>query len=345
MRADVRVGVEETLRRYGDLTADAARAYLHQSDAPAGLYPLAADYPERRGKAIRPSLCLASCGAFGGEEREALPTAVAIELFHNAFLVHDDVEDASLLRRGRPTLHALHGVPMAINAGDALAVIAQAPLRDNRSLLGSRMAALVAEEFDGMLRRTLEGQATELAWRRDNVIDLTPDDYLNLVMLKTCWYTTIHPMRVGALIGSWGRADLDQLIRFGFYLGAAFQIADDLLNLTGQEAVYGKELLGDLYEGKRTLMVLHLLASAGAESRRDLEHFLSLERAQRTPADVTTVYDLMVDSGSLEFAAHFGRGIAAAAAELFDAVFGGLPDSPEREFLHDMIGWMLDREA
>ena len=224
------------------------------------LWDLVAEYPGRGGKAIRPALCLATTVAFGGELDEALPSAVALELLHNAFLVHDDIEDASLLRRGRPTLHAEHGVPLAINAGDALAVLAGAALRENRRRLGSRLASRIGDEFDLMARRTIEGQARELGWRRDVVCDLGPDDYLDLIMHKTCWYTTIHPLRVGALIGSLGRSDLDSLVRFGFYLGAAFQIRDDLLNLIGDEAKYGKESCGDLYEGKRTLMVIHLLA-------------------------------------------------------------------------------------
>jgi geranylgeranyl diphosphate synthase type II len=340
------VAVEETLRHYGELTRDATRVYLSQCEYPASLYQLATDYPGRVAKAIRPGLCLATCGAFGGELDEAMPTAVAIELFHNAFLIHDDIEDASVLRRGRPTLHALHGVPLALNAGDALAVMAQAPLRDNRRRLGTRMAALVADEFDLMLRRTLAGQAIELEWRRENAVALTPQDYLHLVMLKTCWYTTIHPLRVGALIGSWDRADLDGLIRFGFYLGAAFQIADDILNLTGDERRYGKELLGDLYEGKRTLMLIHLLGAAeGDPAREFLEHFLGLERPQRSAADVASVLDLMVRHGSIEFATEFGRGIARAAEELYDETFGRLAKSAEGHFIHDLIGWMLEREA
>ena len=103
-----------------------------------------------------------------------------------------------------------------------------------------------------MALRTLEGQATELGWRRDGVTDLTPEDYLDLIMHKTCWYTTIHPLRVGALIGSRRPGRPRPLVRFGFHLGAAFQIQDDLLNLVGDEAAYGKEIDGDLYEGKRT---------------------------------------------------------------------------------------------
>ena len=97
-------------------------------------------------------------------------------------------------------------------------------------------------------------------------------------MHKTCWYTTIHPLRVGALIGTLGRADPDPLVRFGFYLGAAFQIQDDLLNLVGDEAKYGKESCGDLYEGKRTLMVIHLLREARGDDRRTVGRFLAVER-------------------------------------------------------------------
>jgi geranylgeranyl diphosphate synthase type II len=345
MTTDVEVSVEATLAQYGAITAEATQAYLPAGEPRAYLYDVLMDYPSRPGKAIRPALCLATCVAFGGEAEEALPSAVAIELLHNAFLVHDDIEDGSLLRRGRPTLHTEHGLPLALNAGDALAVVAQAPLRHNRQRLGQRMAGRVAEEFDVMLRRTLEGQATELGWRRDNVVDLTPDDYLDLVLHKTCWYTTIHPMRVGALIGSWGRADLERLVRFGFFLGAAFQIADDLLNLTGDEAAYGKEWRGDLYEGKRTLMLVHLLDAVSPGDRRWLESFLALDRSQRTENDVDRVHGLMTDHGSIDFARHFGDGIAAAAEGLFDNAFGGLPDTEERRFIHQLVGWMLNRRA
>ncbi len=92
--------------------------------------------------------------------------------------------------------------------------------------------------------------------------NLGPEDYLHLIMHKTCWYTTIHPLRVGAIVGSRGTAELGPLVRFGFHFGAAFQIRDDLLNLVGDERMYGKEILGDIYEGKRTLPLVHLLATA-----------------------------------------------------------------------------------
>ena len=337
--------VEEVLDRYGRLTAEVLRGYLPDQEPRAQLWDLVADYPGRGGKAIRPSLCLATCAAFGGEVDEALPSAAAIELLHNAFLVHDDVEDGSELRRGQPTLHERHGVPLAVNAGDALVLLAAAPLRDNRDRLGARMAAAVAEEFDRMARHTVEGQAIELGWRSDATVELTPDDYLDLIMRKTCWYTTVHPMRVGALIGSWGRADLDSLVRFGFYLGAAFQIRDDLLNLVGDEARYGKELCGDLLEGKRTLMLNHVLSASRGTERDELVAYLRRDRAQRTEADVELVMASMRRHGSLEFASEFARGIAEAAHGAFEEAFSEVPDGPDRAFIEAMIPWMLDRAA
>ncbi|HJR24697.1 MAG TPA: polyprenyl synthetase family protein [Acidimicrobiales bacterium] len=337
--------VESVLARYGRMTAEALLAYLPDQEPRQHLWDLVVDYPSRGGKAIRPSLCLASCVAFGGELDEALPSAVAIELLHNAFLVHDDVEDGSQLRRGSPTLHERHGVPLAVNAGDALVLLAAAPLRDNRDRLGARMAAAVADEFDRMARHTVEGQAVELGWRRDAAVELTPDDYLDLIMRKTCWYTTVHPLRVGALIGSWGRADLDLLVRFGFYLGAAFQIRDDLLNLVGDEATYGKEVHGDLYEGKRTLMLNHVLAASSGAEQDELVHYLRLDRTQRTADDVELVLAAMQRHGSLEFAADFARGIAGAAHGAFEEAFAGVPDGEDRRFIEAMIPWMLERRA
>jgi geranylgeranyl diphosphate synthase, type II len=337
--------VEADLARYAALTQAAMRAHLPETEPRRYLWNPVREYPGRGGKAIRPALCLATAVAFGGELEEALPSAVAIELLHNAFLVHDDIQDASLRRRGVPTLHAQYGVPLALNAGDALAILAGEALRDNRRQLGSRLAARIGDEFDLMARRTLEGQARELGWRRDVVLELEPDDYLDLIMHKTCWYTTIHPLRVGALIGTLGRSDPDSLVRFGFYLGAAFQIRDDLLNLVGDEAKYGKESCGDLYEGKRTLMVIHLLREARGSDRDTVGRFLAMERQQRTPGDVATILELMRRYGSIDFAREFGLGIAGAAGDAFEEAFAEVPDSLERRFVHELIAWMLEREA
>lgn len=309
------------------------------------LYRAARDYPSRPGKAIRPALCLATSRAFGGSDDDILPVAVAIELLHNAFLVHDDIVDGSERRRGRPTLPAEYGLGLALNAGDALAVLSNQVLRRHTSRMDDDLAEQLLSEFDAMALRTLEGQATELGWRRDRVDGLEPEDYLDLIMHKTCWYTTVHPLRVGALIGSGGAADLRPMVRFGFYLGAAFQIQDDLLNLLGTEREYGKEIDGDLYEGKRTLPLIHLLRNARGRDRRALDRYLGRERSERTAAMVAEIRALLDAYGSLEFAAAYAQGIAGAALDAFEAAFAPAADGPDRDFVRALVPYMLDRRA
>ena len=335
--------VDGTLADIGRLVRRAMLDAIPDGEPHPWLYRLARSYPSRPGKAIRPSLCVSTCRAFGGDDVDVLPVAVAIEMLHNAFLIHDDVADGSLQRRGRPTLPAEHGDGLALNAGDALAVLANQVLRRHLRTMDDRLADAVFEEFDTMALRTLEGQATELGWRRDIVADLVAEDYLELIMHKTCWYTTIHPLRVGALIGSRGRADLRPMVRFGFHLGAAFQIRDDLLNLVGDESVYGKEVNGDLYEGKRTLMLIHLMEQARGSDRRVLEAYLHMERPERTPAIITDIRRLMDVYGSIEFAAEYARGIAGVALDMFDAAFASVPTGPDAEFIRALVPYMIGR--
>jgi geranylgeranyl diphosphate synthase type II len=309
------------------------------------LYRVARAYPSRPGKALRPAMCVATSRAFGGSDRDILPVAVAIELLHNAFLVHDDIVDGSERRRGQPTLTAEYGLGLALNAGDALAVLSNQVLRRHAACMDGELAERLLSEFDAMALRTLEGQATELGWRRDRVEELDPEDYLDLIMHKTCWYTTVHPLRVGALIGSGGTADLRPMVKFGFYLGAAFQIQDDLLNLLGTEREYGKEIDGDLYEGKRTLPLIHLVRNAHGRDRHLLDHYLTLERSERTAAVVAEVRGLLDAYGSIEFAAAYARGIAGAALDAFEEAFTPAMSGPDREFVRALVPYMLDRRA
>jgi geranylgeranyl diphosphate synthase type II len=292
---------------------------------------------------LRPSLCLATAKAFGAPVGHALHAAVALELIHNAFLVHDDVEDESLERRGRPTLPALHGVALSVNVGDALAVIALRALLDSRSVLGHRLASRVVEETERMMRESIEGQALDLGWRRDNETALDDEDYFGMVFRKTCWYTTIYPSRVGALLGGRNEATLDGFIRYGFFLGAAFQIQDDLLNLLGDHADYGKELSGDLWEGKRTLMVIALFRSASPDECDRVREIFGKPRAQRTREDVEWLRRLMDQYGCIEYARSVAHAMAGAAEHEASVVYANIPDSRDKQFLQALPRWVLAR--
>jgi len=335
--------VRHMLAEYGAAAQARMREYLRSTRPNPGLDELVADYPERGGRSLRASLCLATARAFGADPAEALNSAVALELLHNAFLVHDDVEDESEERRGRPTLHLSHGVPLAVNVGDALAVLSLRPLIDNLGTLGPRLAWRILEEAERMARESVEGQALELWWRQRNVVQLEEADYLRMVLKKTCWYSTIYPMRIGALIGTRDGVDLEPYFRFGFFVGAAFQIQDDLLNLVGDEARYGKELNGDLWEGKRTLMLIHLLRAVESDERARLARLLGVPREERTEKDIRWVRRQMDRYGCIEHARQVAHGMAGAALHEFSRVYAGLPDSPDKRFLEILPTWVLER--
>jgi geranylgeranyl diphosphate synthase type II len=342
-RVDLIAEVEIRLRAVGKVVRNSMLDAMPDGEPVQWLYGPMREYPARPGKALRPALCLSAGRVFGGKSDDLLGIAVAIELLHNAFLVHDDIADGSEMRRGRPTLAAQHGMAAALNAGDGLAIVAGQVLRRATRRLDRDLADLVWAEFDTMAMRTLEGQATEVGWQQDQVEDLGPEDYLELIMHKTCWYTTIHPLRVGAMVGSGGTADLGPLVRFGFHFGAAFQIRDDLLNLVGDEQTYGKEILGDLYEGKRTLTLVHLMATAGGEDRALVSDYLRRSRAERSDELVQTVRALMDDYGSIDFTRQYAEGILLVAEEYFEQAFADAQPGPDVDFLRSLVPYVWAR--
>ena len=217
------------------------------------LYNMMRDYPLRPAKGIRSSICLFTCQAFGGQVNDALLTASSLELFQNWILIHDDIEDESELRRGQPVLHRKHTIPLAINAGDSLHGRMWSLLQNNHSVLGADLTLNIIEEFINMLNETTEGQHMELSWSNTNDWDISQDDYFIMCTKKTSWYTCITPFRLGNMIANKHTIDENKFVEFGTNLGIAFQIRDDILNLTA-DGKYGKEYAGDLIEGKRTLI-------------------------------------------------------------------------------------------
>ncbi|MCX2712061.1 polyprenyl synthetase family protein [Mycolicibacterium sp. J2] len=233
----------------------------------SSLHELILDYPLRGGKALRPALSIAICLGLGGHLEAVLPTAATLELYHNAFLIHDDIEDESWWRRGKPTLHVDHGVPIAVNVGDAMLSLTLQPLLDNVERVGLGPALRILRAVAHMTRQTVDGQALELEWVKSNTWQLDDTDYLTMVELKTSWYSFITPLQAGALAAGADTERLAPLEALGRHIGAAFQITDDLLNLRADPQDYGKEIGGDLWEGKRTLMLLHALRNATAAER------------------------------------------------------------------------------
>ena len=333
----------QTLTRYRDQTTRALLALIPQGGPPY-LYDLIPTYPRRLGKGLRAALCFATCDALGGSQQQALNSALAIELFHNGFLIHDDVQDGSERRRGGPTLHQEHGLGIAVNVGNGTNLLALQRLMANRETLGPQLSWQIMQETERMLSHSLEGQAMELGWIRDNVCALAERDYLHMCLKKTAWYSFIYPLRVGALVARGGELDAAAFCRLGWYFGAAFQIQDDILNLTGTYAKYGKEIRGDLWEGKRTLMLVHLLNNCAPPERRQLKRFLAKTRAGREQAEIAWLYGLMRRYGSIESARRAARQLAGAALLEALTALRDVPDSDAKRFILEMILYVVRRD-
>ncbi|MDE1857802.1 MAG: polyprenyl synthetase family protein [Thaumarchaeota archaeon] len=257
------------------------------------LYRMMRDYPARPAKGMRPFLCVTACRAAGGGEDDAILTAACIELFQNWILIHDDIEDGSELRRGSPALHMSYGVPLALNAGDALHARTWEALLRNVPRLGLQRTFSVLGEFSRMVNETTEGQHMELGWVVRKRWDLTEKDYFEMCTKKTSWYTVASPCRLGAIVAGAKAGVLADLKEFGTSLGVAFQIQDDSLNLTGDEKKYGKAKSDDILEGKRTLILLRLLSEAGQGERDRVVAIMGKVRAKKTEKDVAYVLSLI----------------------------------------------------
>ncbi len=238
------------------------------------------DYPLREAKALRPALCIATCRAHGGSLEGALPSAAVLELFHNAFLIHDDVEDGSEQRRLGPTLHSEMGQAAAINVGDAMLAWALEPLLDNMEVLDLGRAIRILEVVARLARESVKGQALELEWFRDARWDIDEERYTTMVVQKTGWYTFVAPLLIGGIVAGADEGWLTAARAFGIDLGIAFQIRDDILNLTGEPEQIGKESCGDLWEGKRTLILAKFFERA---SEPDRERAKAVLRKPRPP--------------------------------------------------------------
>ena len=308
------------------------------------LYQMMSDYPRRAGKGLRPALCLLICEVFGGNAERAVNTAAALELLQNWLLIHDDIEDGSELRRGEPCLHQKHGIPMAINVGDALHCKMWEMLHRNTHILGHQLAFRILSEFIQLSNQVVEGQHIELSWVHDNRWNLDEDDYLTMCIQKTAWYTCIMPCRVGAIIGGAEDADIDAFVELGKDLGVAFQIQDDVLNLIGDVGRYGKEIAGDISEGKRTLVLIHLFNACTATEAQHVIDIMARPRAEKTEAEIQSVLQLMQKYNSIDYAQQRSKALLQEAAGQFTQNFGHLPEGRAKHLFLSLIHFFVERE-
>ncbi|SDP52177.1 geranylgeranyl diphosphate synthase, type II [Streptomyces sp. cf386] len=325
-------------------TGEAMEAFVPYREPRAELYDLMRLYPARQGKGLRPTLTIAACAAFGGRPEDAVRAAAALELFHNGFLVHDDIADESTHRRGLPTLHEEHGIGLAVNCGDGLNLLAVDAILSNLDTLGlARTLALIHEAIH-MCRESVEGQAMELGWIHQHVVPAEDEAYFTMSTKKTGWYTCISPCRIGAVCA--GVTDPALLGRFdeAFRLiGIAFQIQDDILNLVGQEELYGKEPLGDLLEGKRTVMLIHLFRTMAEAERPRMQEILQRPRSAKAQQDAEEILAAMRRHGSIDYAVDLAARLADEGITRFEEDLAVIPENEGKAVLRQIAHYVTTR--
>ncbi|MBP7659320.1 MAG: polyprenyl synthetase family protein [Burkholderiaceae bacterium] len=337
--------LQETMQKLKARVTDEILHLLPKRRTPrAELYDPMRDYVGREGKGLRPTLTIASCMALGGAAEHAVRAAAALELFHNGFLVHDDIADGSTHRRGRPTLHQKHGVGIAVNAGDAMNLFAVDLVLSNLPTRGLSGTLGLIHEVLHMCRETVEGQAVELGWIRRNFVPARDADYFRMSTQKTGWYTCISPCRMGAVCA--GVTDPKWLDRFNEtfrLIGIAFQIQDDVLNLVGETERYGKEPLGDLLEGKRTVMMIHLFRTASERVRKRMSRINAMPREAKTQAHAEEMLAAMHKLGSIDYAIGVADRLAHRGVKHFERDLDFIGNNEAKAVLRQIAHYVTTR--
>lgn len=241
---------------------------------PQGLYEPIEYSLSLGGKRIRPVMCLAACSLFTDNYAVAKPAALAIEMFHNFTLLHDDVMDRASLRRNKPTVCAKWGDNTAILSGDQMLIEAYKLL----SQADTPVFSLVLNTFNQVSGEVCEGQQYDMDFERST--EVTIDQYLEMIRLKTAVLLAAST-KIGAMIGGASEAETTDLYNFSINIGMAFQLVDDLLDTYGDELTFGKRIGGDIMENKKTFLLISALEHANPMQREQLIEWITAEKPVR----------------------------------------------------------------
>ncbi len=301
---------------------------------PANLYEPMRYILDLGGKRVRPVLVLMAAEIFGSDYKKALDAALAIEVFHNFSLVHDDIMDDAPLRRGKKTVHERWDVNTAILSGDAMLIKAY-QLFENYS--GETFRAL-AELFSKTAIEVCEGQQYDMDF--ENREDVSIDEYLKMIEYKTAVLVGAS-LKMGAIVAGASAENRRQIYEFGRLLGIAFQLQDDYLDAFGDPETFGKRVGGDIIENKKTFLYLTSLRESGSREAVQLEHLYSINPPDAS-AKIETVKALFESSGAAELTR---KEIEAYTEKAFLALEKLDISEEKKQLLRQFGHGLMDREV
>jgi geranylgeranyl diphosphate synthase, type II len=246
----------------------------HFPGAPHSLYDPNRYFLQLGGKRVRPVACLMGNELFDTIRDDAWNVGIAIELFHNFTLIHDDIMDKAPLRRSMQTVHVKYGESTALLAGDVMLVAAYEYL--NR--IGGTYLRQVIQLFNKTAKEVCEGQQLDMDFEKLPLVSF--DEYLNMINLKTSVLLAAS-LKMGALLGGAGERNQNLLYEFGRKLGLAFQVQDDYLDAFGDPGKFGKQVGGDIMANKKTFLLIHALQTVSPQQRQQLQELMTSEAPGR----------------------------------------------------------------
>nr|WP_299382537.1 polyprenyl synthetase family protein [Allomuricauda sp.] len=286
------------------------------------------------GKRMRPVLTLMSTELFGGNPKEALDAAMAIEVFHNFSLVHDDIMDDAPLRRGQMTVHEKWDVNTGILSGDAMLIKAYQCLESYPQAIFKQLMVL----FSQTAMEVCEGQQYDVDFETRD--DVTIPEYLKMIEYKTA-VLVAAAMKMGAIVAGAPEKDAEAIYQFGRNLGLAFQLQDDYLDAFGDPKTFGKQVGGDIMENKKTFLYLKALEFADQEEREGLMHLFSIKPSE-TKTKVETVKNIFLESGAVDAAK---KEIQHYTEKAFDTLSGINIQEANKKVLRQFGEYLMKRRV
>jgi geranylgeranyl diphosphate synthase type I len=299
------------------------------------------EFLDRGGKRWRPTLFLLVCEALGKKNEDYVDFAIIPEVVHNGTLMVDDVEDASECRRGKPCTYKIYGLDIAVNAGNTMYYLPLLPLIEKRGDLSPQTVSKIYEIYTQEMINLSIGQATDIAWHRGlaNADNISEEDYLQMCAYKTGTLARMSAKIAGILADAKEKL-VDKLGRYAESVGVAFQIQDDILDLTSEDFAEKKGGRGqDITEGKRSLPVIRTVKMAKAEDRKRLIAILNMHTSEQALKDEAIA--IMQKYGSIDYSKQVAR---AMVKESWNDVEKLLPNSSGKEKLKAFADFLIERK-
>lgn len=297
---------------------------------PAALYNACRHILSIGGKRVRPVLCLMAADAYGTEDDQVMKAALAVELFHNFSLVHDDIMDKADIRRGQPTVHKKFCQSTAILSGDVLNVYAYQLLND----LESENKKAIIDLFNKTAIEVCEGQQMDMDFEDRTEVDI--DEYIEMISLKTSVLLACS-LEIGALLSSAPKTDADLLYEFGKNVGVAFQLKDDYLDSYGEQSKTGKKVGGDILANKKTIFYCYCMQQASVEQKEELMQ-LQQSNDEGKVANILAFYQSF---GAKEYVQNLKQEYSQKAFTALEEV--ELADD-RKEALRNLATYLLERQ-